>query len=113
MRFPFGVKIPRDWKKVAPVLLISSLPLLNYIVLPIAYMYPHRLLCPQFWTLDQKLTFGQMDHSKRIELYEPILNSLASHVDLKLDFHRSREKYAVIDCINKVINSSLDLRDCD
>lgn len=29
-------QIPRDWKKVAPVMIISAFPFLNYIVLPIA-----------------------------------------------------------------------------
>lgn len=83
-------------------MIVSSLPLLNYIILPIAYMNPHRLLCHQFWTLKQNLTFSELDHLKRVELYEPILNMLASHADLKLGLDRSREKYAIIDCISKV-----------
>lgn len=83
--------------------MVSSLPLLNYIVLPIAYMYPHRFLCHQFWTLKQMLIFNELDHKKRVELYEPILNMLASHADLRLGLDRSRDKYAIIDSINKVI----------
>lgn len=84
-------------------MIISSLPLLNYVILPIAYMYPHRLLCHQFWTLDQTLKFNEIDHLKRVDLYESVLNTLASHADLKLGLEYSKEKYAVIDCINKVL----------
>jgi len=41
---------------------------------------------------------------KRVDLYEPLLNLLASHADLKLGLDRSKEKYVVIDCINKVFD---------
>lgn len=96
-------QIPRDWKKVAPVMLISALPLVNYAILPVAYLYPDRLLCQQFWTVDQALSFAEVEHLKQAKLYNKLLDSLATHADLKFDLNRSNEKYIVIDCINKVI----------
>jgi hypothetical protein len=83
-------------------MIISALPLLSYVILPVAYMYPHRLLCQQLWTLDQKLHFAEIDHVKRKELHDQLLDLLVLHADQKLDFHRQSEKYAIIDCISKV-----------
>lgn len=44
-------------KKVAPVFLISALPLANYVIFPLAYMYPRTFLSPQFWSIQQKFQF--------------------------------------------------------
>lgn len=59
-------QMPRDMKKVAPVLLISALPFANYVIFPLAYMYPRTLLTSHFWSIQQKADFAQQDLKQRL-----------------------------------------------
>ncbi|RNA32095.1 LETM1 domain-containing 1 [Brachionus plicatilis] len=93
-------QVPRDWKKVAPVMLVSSFPVLNYIVLPIAYAYPHKLLSNQFWTLEQILKFGEIDYYNKVKHYGTILELLLIHADDKLN--DSVAKNFLFDFVNKI-----------
>ncbi|CAF0784682.1 unnamed protein product [Brachionus calyciflorus] len=93
-------QIPRDWKKVAPVMVVSSFPFLNYIILPIAYAYPHKLLSNQFWTLEQQLKFGEIDYYNKVKHYSTILELLLIHTDDKLD--DTVAKNYMFDLVNKI-----------
>lgn len=63
-------QMPKDMRKIAPVLLISALPFANYVIFPLAYMLPRHLLTSHFWTLQQKSEFnvvglrGRLLHNK-------------------------------------------------
>lgn len=50
-------QLPKDMKKVAPVFVISALPLANYVLFPLAYMYPRTFLSTQFWSVQQRAQF--------------------------------------------------------
>jgi hypothetical protein len=69
-----------------------------------SYLYPQRLLCHQFWTIDQKLKFGEAAYLKKIELYHPILNELLLHADRCLTDRDNKAKNELIDLINKWIH---------
>lgn len=53
-------QMPKDMVKVAPVLLFSALPFANYVVFPLAYMYPRTFLTSHFWTAEQRIEFNQI-----------------------------------------------------
>lgn len=53
-------QMPKDMLKVAPVLLIAALPFMNYVIFPIAYMYPRKLLTSHFWTIQQRVEFQEL-----------------------------------------------------
>lgn len=93
---------PRDWKAVAPVMIIASFPFLNYIILPLAYFYPQKLLCRQFWTQKQKLQFGEARYNKKILLHDTILNDLKKQIDTKLSSKDNVAKNFSLDLIEKV-----------
>ncbi|XP_055706750.1 LETM1 domain-containing protein 1 [Phlebotomus papatasi] len=59
-------QMPRDMMKVAPVLLISALPFANYVIFPLAYMYPRYFLTSHFWNIRQKSEFQQLFLKERI-----------------------------------------------
>jgi LETM1-like protein len=52
-------QLPKDMKTVAPVLLLSALPFANYVIFPLAYLYPRLLLTSHFWSEAQKLEFRE------------------------------------------------------
>ncbi|GAB0086560.1 LETM1 domain-containing protein [Sergentomyia squamirostris] len=68
-------QMPRDMMKIAPVLLISALPFANYVIFPLAYMYPRHFLTSHFWDIRQKSEFHQLYlkekiiHNRRIFRY--------------------------------------------
>ncbi|XP_063910700.1 LETM1 domain-containing protein 1 isoform X2 [Zophobas morio] len=51
-------QMPKDMFKVAPLLLLSALPLVPYVVFPIAYFFPRVFLSRHFWTLQQKSEYS-------------------------------------------------------
>lgn len=65
-------QMPKDMKKVAPVFVLSALPLANYVIFPLAYMYPRTFLSPQFWSIQQKFQFQteylreRLQHNMRV-----------------------------------------------
>lgn len=100
-------QVPRDWQRVGPTIVVASFPFLQYIILPIAYMFPHKLLCHQFWSIEQKLKFGELDHLKKIALHAPILDDLLIHADKHLTDKDTTAKYEIIDLVKRINNQSL------
>ncbi|XP_065077238.1 LETM1 domain-containing protein 1 isoform X2 [Ochlerotatus camptorhynchus] len=75
-------QMPRDMKKVAPVLLVSALPFANYVVFPLAYMYPRTFLTPHFWSIQQKLDFAQQDLKQRLQYNRRVFRCMQSKLDV-------------------------------
>jgi len=73
-------RMPREMKKVAPVLLISALPLANYIVFPLAYIFPKHLLSSHFWSLEQRFSFALQDHTNNLQYYRPNFRSMQQRI---------------------------------
>lgn len=69
-------QIPKDMKRVVPVLLISTLPFANYIVFPLAYLFPRYFLSSHFWSLQQRIDFALSHHKKRLYNYRPVFRHL-------------------------------------
>jgi LETM1-like protein len=74
-------QIPRDMMKVAPVLLISALPFANYVVFPLAYMYPRHLLTSHFWSIQQRLDFQEIFLKERTSHNRKIFRKLQSKLE--------------------------------
>lgn len=72
---------PKDMFKVAPVLLISALPFANYVVFPLAYMYPRLFLTSHFWTPEQKIEFNQIYLKHRLTYNKPVFRSLQAKLN--------------------------------
>uniref|UniRef100_A0A0A9XR60 LETM1 domain-containing protein 1 n=2 Tax=Lygus hesperus TaxID=30085 RepID=A0A0A9XR60_LYGHE len=75
-----NMRMPGDMYRVAPVLLISALPFANYVVFPLAYLFPRQLLCRHFWTLQQKIQYSVLDQKRRLRYYKPVFRALQSKV---------------------------------
>lgn len=75
-------QMPRDMKKVAPVLLISALPFANYVVFPLAYMYPRTFLTPHFWSIQQKVDFAQQDLKQRLQYNRRVFRCMQAKLDV-------------------------------
>lgn len=82
-------------------MIIASFPFLNYIILPIAYVYPDRLLCRQFWSIEQFYKFNNRRYLQKIQLYDPILKCLMEQADKKLT-NDNVAKNILIDSIEQV-----------
>lgn len=80
--FRLYYQLPKDMMKIAPVLLISTLPFANYVVFPIAYMYPRLFLSSHFWSLDQRKDFQQIYLKIRISNNRKVLRYLQSKLEL-------------------------------
>lgn len=75
-------QMPRDMKKVAPVLLVSALPFANYVVFPLAYMYPRTFLTPHFWSIQQKVDFAQLDLKQRLQYNRRVFRCMQAKLDV-------------------------------
>ncbi|XP_014261576.1 LETM1 domain-containing protein 1 isoform X2 [Cimex lectularius] len=75
-------QMPIDMMKVAPVLLISALPLANYVAFPIAYFFPRHLLSRQFWTLQQRARFAVLEQKIKLASYKPVFRFLQAKMHL-------------------------------
>lgn len=69
-------QMPKDMMKVAPVLILSALPLANYVIFPLAYFFPRHLLCSHFWNLQQKSEFRIMILQRRLIHNRPVFRHL-------------------------------------
>lgn len=72
-------QLPKDMLKVAPVLLIFTLPL-GYIILPVAYTFPRQLLCSHFWNERQRAKFLLLDLRDRLVHNRPVFRYLQSQM---------------------------------
>lgn len=69
-------QMPKDMMKVGPVLLVSALPFANYIVFPLAYLFPRHLLTHHFWNLQQKSEFTVLELKERLLHNKPVFRHL-------------------------------------
>ncbi|XP_071446120.1 LETM1 domain-containing protein 1 [Hetaerina americana] len=69
-------RMPKEMVRVAPVLILSTLPFANYVIFPLAYMYPKTLLSSHFWTLQQRTEFAVVDLRKRLYNNRPVFRCL-------------------------------------
>lgn len=74
-------QLPKDMYKVAPVLIISSLPLGPYIIIPLAYTFPRHLLCSHFWTTRQRAKFTLLNLRDRLVHNRPVFRHLQGQMD--------------------------------
>ncbi|KAJ8932599.1 hypothetical protein NQ318_023381 [Aromia moschata] len=87
--------MPKDMRKVAPVLLISALPFTNYIIFPLAYMFPRYLLCSHFYTLQQKSEFGLIALKQRLNHNRPVFRHLQSQLGF-LKCHELHDAWSTV-----------------
>ncbi len=92
---------------MTPLLVLSVLPAAFYVALPVAYLYPDKLLCRHFWSLEQQIKFGEREYAKKTKVFQPIYENLLIHADLVFSGDDSKAKYDLIDLINKVIRTFL------
>lgn len=78
-------KMPSDMMVIAPVLLISALPFANYVIFPLAYMYPRHLLTSHFWSLQQRIEFKELFLKKRTSANRKIFRHLQSKLEATRD----------------------------
>ncbi|KAJ8974215.1 hypothetical protein NQ317_018138, partial [Molorchus minor] len=81
------IDMPKDMRKVAPVLLISALPFANYVIFPMAYMFPRHMLCSHFWTLQQKSEFNLLILKDRLSHNRPVFRHLQSQLNFLRNHH--------------------------
>ncbi|XP_059471892.1 LETM1 domain-containing protein 1 [Neocloeon triangulifer] len=88
-------QMPKDMIRVAPVLLISALPFANYVIFPLAYIFPRHLLSRHFWSLQQRVDFAAIALRKRLYNQRPVLRCLQTRLD-DLDEGDLRNRWAHI-----------------
>lgn len=69
-------QMPKDMRRIAPLLILSILPLTHYVLFPIAYYFPRHLLCRHFWNLQQKSEFNIILLRKRLVHNKPVFRHL-------------------------------------
>uniref|UniRef100_L7M5L5 Putative receptor ccr1 n=1 Tax=Rhipicephalus pulchellus TaxID=72859 RepID=L7M5L5_RHIPC len=72
--------VPRDILKMAPILAIISLPGTNFVMFPLIYLFPRRLLTWQFWSLEQRIDFSVELHKKKVQNYRSVFRHLQANV---------------------------------
>lgn len=85
--------LPKDMFKIAPTLLISALPFMNYVVFPIAYMYPRIFLTSHFWTEKQKNEFRVAYLRERLIYNKPVFRYLQARLDLLKDLDDRKDDF--------------------
>ncbi|RZB39856.1 LETM1 domain-containing protein 1, partial [Asbolus verrucosus] len=88
-------QMPQDMRQVAPVLLISALPFANYVIFPIAYLFPRHFLSTHFWTLQQKSEFNLIILTNRLLHNRPLFRCVQAELDSLKD-HKLHHEWAVI-----------------
>ncbi|XP_017772822.1 PREDICTED: LETM1 domain-containing protein 1 [Nicrophorus vespilloides] len=80
-------KMPRDMLKIAPVLIISALPFANYVIFPLALMFPKHLLTHHFWNKDQKQEFRMIYLQRQLRLNYVIYQDLMNQLETRKKFY--------------------------
>jgi len=70
------LELPKDIKRVTPLLCIFPVPGGALICLPLASYFPRQFLSRHFWTEDQRQEFSLIAHKKRISYYRTLLRKL-------------------------------------
>jgi hypothetical protein len=86
-------QMPKDMLKLAPVLILSTLPLANYVIFPIAYFFPRTFLSRHFWNLQQKSEFNVSDLKDRLLHNRPLFRCVQAQLD-KLERHKRYAEWA-------------------
>lgn len=73
-------QMPRDMLRVAPVLMLSALPFANYVIFPVAYMFPKQFLSPQFWSVQQRTQFSMEMLQQRLRHQLPVLRYMQAQM---------------------------------
>lgn len=73
-------KMPSDMWRIAPVLILSAIPFGNYVIFPLAFLKPRKLLCSHFWSIQQKVEFTTQDLVERLRCNKPVLRALQAKV---------------------------------
>nr|XP_018917575.1 PREDICTED: LETM1 domain-containing protein 1 isoform X1 [Bemisia tabaci] len=68
--------MPRNIIQLTPVILFTPVPFSNYLVFPLALMFPKYLLTSHYWSLQQRAKFALEDHKQRLQNFEPVFNCL-------------------------------------
>lgn len=74
-------QLPKDMKRIGPILVLFMLPIIPYVSLPILYMFPRQLLCSHFWSLQQKADFQILNLRDRLVHNKPVYRHLQSQMD--------------------------------
>ncbi len=92
------MSLPADLWRVAPVLTLSALPLMQNVVFPLAMMYPKWLLSSHFWTPEVRKEVADESVSQRHHHYRAIFRDLQIEsrklhcTELGLSFKESLKK---------------------
>lgn len=87
---------PKDLFKISPVLLISAVPFTNYIIFPLAFYFPHKILTSHYWSIQDKLNFMLSEHKNRIKHFKPLLRCLQSQVNKVQDTNLQKQLKKII-----------------
>lgn len=88
-------------------MVIASFPMMNWIILPLAYMYPRKLLCKQFWTPKQHLVFNEIKFVEKQPINSQVLDMLSEKIDSTLTGRDNSAKNMSLDLIQRVTFHSL------
>lgn len=89
-------QMPKDMIKVAPVLLLSTLPFANYVIFPLAYMYPRLLLTQHFWSAEQRSDFNQYYLKDRLSYTRKVFRCLQAKLELIKPENKNHSKWIYI-----------------
>ncbi|XP_077559856.1 LETM1 domain-containing protein 1 [Haemaphysalis longicornis] len=73
-------QIPRDVLKVAPLLVVLSLPGTNFFMFPLIYFFPRQLLTWQFWSLEQRIDFSVEAQRRKVTHFRSVFRHLQKKV---------------------------------
>ncbi|XP_057672516.1 LETM1 domain-containing protein 1 [Diorhabda carinulata] len=80
-------QLPKDMKRIGPILVLFMLPVVPYISLPILYLFPRQLLCSHFWSLQQKADFQILNLRDRLVHNRPVFRHLQTQMDFLKPHH--------------------------
>ncbi|XP_077301909.1 LETM1 domain-containing protein 1 [Arctopsyche grandis] len=101
-------QMPKDMLKISPVLLLSALPFANYVVFPIAYMYPQKFLTSHFWTPEQKNAIELATLKERLKYNSITLKSLKQYSSSVKDKSLHDQWSGVLDILNNGSHPSIE-----
>ncbi|XP_071791572.1 LETM1 domain-containing protein 1-like [Asterias amurensis] len=73
-------QMSNDLAKVAPTMLLLSLPIVYYFVLPLMFIYPTVFLSNQFLSHDKLLKYYIKSYKQRVELYPMVLELVSQQM---------------------------------
>lgn len=74
-------EIPKALIKVGPTLIISAIPMAQYVLFPIAYKFPKYFLSSHFYSIEQKVDFSLTDLTKRLHHSKPVFRYLQERIE--------------------------------